>query len=99
VKKLLGLALGTLLSLGTVTSASAAGTNVAAPAQVPDAGIEVIVVTAKRPAAQPVDTAQSIDEVIVTARRAAKAVRRTPPAMPVEMPKLELAVAGPVIRL
>jgi len=93
VKKLLGLAVGTLLSLGTVTSASAAGTNVAATAQVPDAGIEVIVVTAKRPAAQP------IDEFIVTAKRATKAVRRTPPAMPVEMPKLELAVARPVIRL
>jgi hypothetical protein len=100
VKKLLGLALGTLLSLGTVTSASAAGTNVAAPAQVPDAGIEVIVVTAKRPAAQPVDAAQPIEEFIVTARRAVKAVRPTPPAMPIEMPKLELAVAAPsVIRL
>ena len=73
VKTLVGFALGTLLSLGTVTSASAAGTNVAAPAQVPDAGIEVIVVTAKRPAAQPIDTAQPIDEFIVTAKRATKA--------------------------
>ena len=94
MKTLVGFALGTLLSLGTVTSAFAAGTNVAAPALMPDAGIEVIVVTAKRPAAQP------IDEFIVTGKRAAKAVGRTPPAMPIEMPKLDLAVAAPsVIRL
>jgi hypothetical protein len=94
VKTLIGFALGTLLSLGTVASASAAAPNVAAPAQVPDAGIEVIVVTAKRPAAQP--PAQPIDEFIVTAKRAAKAeADRTPPATKVEIPKLELAVAAP----
>jgi hypothetical protein len=75
-------------------SASAAGTTPAASAPIPPAGIEVIVVTAKRPGAQP------IDEVIVTAKRPAKAVPRTPPVMAVEMPKLEIAVAQPsVIRL
>jgi hypothetical protein len=94
VKTLIGFALGSLLSLGTVTTASAAATTVAAPAQVPDAGIEVIVVTAKRPAAQP--AAQPIDEFIVTAKRAAKVeADRTPPAMQVEIPKLELALGAP----
>ena len=67
---------------------------------VPDAGIEVIVVTAKRPVVQPVAAAQPIYEFIVTAKRAAKAPARTPPVMPIEMPKLELAVSEPsVIRL
>ena len=99
MKTLVGFALGTLLSLGTVTSASAAGTNVAAHAPLP-AGIEVIVVTAKRPAVQPVDAAPAIAEFVVTAKRAASAPVRTPPAMPIEMPKLELAVSAPsVIRL
>lgn len=93
MKTLVGFALGTLLSLGTVTSASAVGSNVAAPARIP-AGIEVIVVTAKRPAAQP------IDEFIVTGKRPAKAVDRTPPAMAIEIQKLEFAVtAPPVVRL
>ncbi len=72
MKTLVGFALGAFVSLGTVTSAFAAGTNVAAPVQVP-AGIEVIVVTAKRPVVQPVDTAQPIYEFIVTAKRATKA--------------------------
>jgi hypothetical protein len=100
VKTLIGFVLGTLLSLGTVTSVAAAATNGAAPAQVPDAGIEVIVVTAKRPTAQPVDAAQPIDEFIVTAKRPAKAADRTPPVMAIEMTKLEFAVAEPrVIRL
>jgi hypothetical protein len=99
VKTLVGFALGTLLSLGTVTSASAAGTNVAAPAQLP-AGVEVIVVTAKRPAAQALDAAPAIVEFVVTAKRIAGAPARTPPAMPIEMPKLDLAVsAAPMIRL
>jgi phosphate-selective porin len=99
VKRLIGFALGTLLSLGLVTSASAAGAYVAAPAQLP-AGIEVIVVTAKRPAVQPVDAAPAIAEFVVTGKRAASAPVRTPPAMPIEMPKLELAVSAPsVIRL
>jgi len=85
---------GTLLSLGAVTPVAAAGANAAAPARVPDAGIEVIVVTAKRLAAQP------IDEWIVTAKRAAKPADRAPPAMAIEMPKLEFAFAAPpLVRL
>jgi hypothetical protein len=100
VRKLIGSALGTLLSLGAVASAAAAGTNVAAWAQVDDANIEVIVVTAKRLAAQPVDAAQPIDEFIVTAKRLTAAPDRTPPVMAIEMPKVEFAVAEPlVIRL
>jgi hypothetical protein len=93
VKTLLGFALGTLLSLGTATSVAAAAAD-AAPAQVPPAGIEVIVVTARRPAAQP------IEEFVVIGKRAPKVAERTPPAMAIEMPKLELAIARPtVIRL
>ena len=103
MRTLLGFALGTLLSLGTVMSAGAAGMNVAAPVQLPDAGIEVIVVTAKRvPIAPiaPVAAAQPIDEFVVIAKRAAAAPDRPPPAMAIEMPKVELAVAKPsVIRL
>jgi len=100
VKTLVGFALGTFLSLGTATSAVAAGTHVAAPAQVPNTGIEVIVVTAKRPVVQPVDAAQPIYEFIVTAKRATKTSNRTPPVMTIEMPRLEFAVAEPaVIRL
>ena len=100
MKRSVGFALGTLLSLGTVTAACAAGTNVAAPARVPDTGIEVIVVTAKRLTAQPADAALTIDEFIVTAKRVVKAADRTPPVMAIEMPKLEFAVAEPlVIRL
>jgi hypothetical protein len=99
VKTLVGFALGTLVSLGTVTSAFAAGTNVVAPVHVP-AGIEVIVVTAKRPVVQPVATAQPIYEFTVTAKRATKAADRTPPVMPIEMPKVELVAIEPrVIRL
>jgi hypothetical protein len=98
VKTLVGFALGTLLSLGTVTSASAAGTNVAA-AHFP-AGIEVIVVTAKRPAVQSLEPAPAIVEFVVTAKRTAGAPARMPPATPIEMPKLDLAVPAPsVIRL
>ena len=101
MNRLIGFAVGTLLSLGAVTSASAAGLNVATPAQLTDEGVEVIVVTAKRPAAQPVAADQAIYEVVVTAKRAAKAeAARTPPAMAIEMPKLELARAElPVFRL
>ena len=101
MNRLIGLAVGTLLSLGAVTSASAAGLDVAAPAHVTDDGVEVIVVTAKRPAAQPVSAEQSIYELVVTAKRAAKAeAARTPPATAMEMPKLELARAErPVFRL
>ena len=101
MKTLIGFALGTLLSIGAVTSASAAGTSVAAPAQRPDAGIEVIVVTAKRPAGQPASANEPIEEIVVTAKRPTKAnPERTPPAIPLVMPKLELALAEqPVFRL
>jgi hypothetical protein len=100
VKTLISFALGALLSLGTVTSASAAGTNVAAPAQVPDAGIEVIVVVGKRPAAQPIDAAQPIEVFVVTAKRATQAEHQPPPATTIAIPKLELAVEErPVFRL
>ena len=101
MKTLIGFALGTLLSIGAVTSASAAGTSVAAPVQLPDAGIEVIVVTAKRPALQPAAANEPIEEIVVTAKRPVKTnAERTPPAMPIVMPKLELAFSEqPVIRL
>ena len=101
MKTLIGFALGTLLSVGAVASASPAGMSARAPALVPDAGIEVIVVTAQRPAMQPIDAAQPIDEFIVTAKRPVKTdARRTLPASPLEMPKVELAVAAPpVVRL
>ena len=100
MRRLFGFALGALLSLGTVTSAAAGGMNVAAPVQIPDAGIEVIVVTAKRLPILPVAAAQPIDEFIVTAKRVTAAPDRTPPAMAIEMPKVEFAVAKPaVIRL
>ena len=98
MKKLVGFALGTVLSFGTITSAAAAGAaNVAAAAAVPPAGIEVIVVTAKRPVVQPVAVARPIDEFIVVAKRAVTTTSRTPPVMAIEMPKLELAVAEPLV--
>ena len=98
MKTLTGFAVGILLSLGAAASASAAGTNVAAPVQVPAAGIEVIVVTAKRPApVQLVFAAEPIHEVIVTAKRARQPADRTPPAMAIEMPKLELAISEPPV--
>ena len=95
MKTLLGFAVGTLLSLGTITSASAAATTVVAPAEAP-AVIEVIVVTAKRPAPVVV-AAQAIEEFIVTAKRPAKPADRTPPVMAIEMPKIELAAAEPLL--
>ena len=98
MKTLIGFALGSLLSLGTVTSAFAAGTSVAAPASFADDGVEVIVVTAKRPPAQPV--ADEIEVIVVTAKRPTPSnAERTPPAMPIVMPKLELAAEPLVIRL
>ena len=97
VKTLIGFALGTFLSFGAVLSAAAAGTHVAAPAPLPPAGIEVIVVTAKRPAVQPVDAAQPIEEFIVTAKRVAHSPQRTPPVMAIEIPKFEFAVAEPLL--
>ena len=99
MKTLIGFALGTMLSLGAASAASASGASVAAPASFP-AGIEVIVVTAKRPAA-PVAPAQPIYEVIVTAKRPATTVsaQRTLPAAAIEMPKVDLAIADNVVRL
>jgi hypothetical protein len=98
VKTLTGFALGTFLTLGTITSAFAAGTSGVAPVKAPPTGIEVIVVTAKRPTAQPVD--EPIYEVVVTAKRTINAsTNRTPPVMAIDMPKLDLAVSDSVIRL
>lgn len=97
MKTLIGLTLGTLLALGAVPSASAAGANIAAPAYFTDAGVEVIVVTAKRPAAKPVDAEPAIYEVVVTAKRPANKANDAPPAMAIEMPKLELALAEPSV--
>jgi hypothetical protein len=92
VKTLFGFAVGALLSLGSITSAAASGPNVVAPTQ----DIEVIVVTAKRPA--PLAAAsQPIEEIVVTAKRPAKPAERTPPVMAIEMPKIELAVAEPLV--
>jgi hypothetical protein len=86
----MGFALVSLVSLGFVSSAWAAG-NV--PAQRgSDQEIEVIVVKAKR--LRP----ETIDVVVVTARRLAGRVEaRTPPAMPIEMPRLEFTVAAPPV--
>ena len=97
MKTLIGFALGTLLSFGAFSSAYAAGTGVAAPARLPDDAVEVIVVTAKRPAAQPVD--EPIEEFIVTAKRIKATPAPTPPVMAIEMPKLELAAEPLVIKL
>lgn len=105
MKTLIGLTLGTLLALGTV-AASAAGASGATPAKEPPAGIEVIVVTAKRPPA-PATAAEPIYEVIVTAKRIASdsSANRAPAvvapaiAITVEAPKFELAVADSVVRL
>jgi hypothetical protein len=99
VKTLIGIALGTLLSLGTVTAAFASGTNVAARVSVPDDGVETIVVTAKRPAVQPVAD-EAIEVIVVTAKRPAQSsAERTPPAMPIVLPKLEVATEPLVLRL
>jgi hypothetical protein len=99
VKKLIGIALGTLLSLGTVTAAFASGTSVAAPVTFPNDGIETIVVTAKRPAVQPAAD-EAVEVIVVTAKRPTQSeAERTPPAMPIVMPKLEFAAEPLVIRL
>jgi hypothetical protein len=57
--------------------------------------VEVIVVKAKRLPPQP------IDAIVVTPKRPNVPVdARTPPAMPIEMPRLEFTVAEPpVVRL
>jgi|KBSSwiStaDraftv2_1062776.scaffolds.fasta_scaffold46855_2 hypothetical protein len=99
VKTLIGFALGSLLSLGTVTAAFASGPSVAAPASFAGDGVEVIVVTAKRPVAQPVAD-EAVEVIVVTAKRPTQSSpERTPPAMPIVMPKLELAAEPLVIRL
>ena len=90
MKRLVGFALGALVSLGAVSSAWAAG-NVPAPRS-SDEAIEVIIVKAKR---LPPET---IDVVVVTAKRPGAPVEaRIPPAMPIEMPRLEFAVAAPPV--
>ena len=99
VKTLIGFALGSLLSLGTVTAAFASGPSVAGPASFAGDGVEVIVVTAKRPVAQPVAD-EAVEVIVVTAKRPTQSSpERTPPAMPIVMPKLELAAEPLVIRL
>ena len=91
----IGFALGTLFSL-IVMSANAAGTSVAAPAKIAaQADVEVIVVTAKRPA---VDA--TIEEIVVTAKRPSPSTvtaERTPPVMAIELPKLDLAISDPPV--
>jgi hypothetical protein len=100
VKTLIGFAVGTLLALGAVTSASAAGANLAWPAHAFPAGIEVIVVTAKRPTAEPAPVAQPIEEIVVTAKRVTQPAEPVRPVMAIEMPKVEFAASEPlVIRL
>jgi len=93
VRTSIGFALGTLFSL-IVMSANAAGTSVAAPAKMAaQADVEVIVVTAKRPA---VDA--TIEEIVVTAKRPSTVTaERTPPVMAIELPKLDLAISDPPV--
>jgi hypothetical protein len=81
--------LAAALLIGAAGSAWAEGNVAPKPATAEE--IEVIVVTAKRP------PAEIIDEVIVVAKRPAKAEVRTPPAMPIELPRLELAIAAPPV--
>jgi hypothetical protein len=93
VKKLTGFALATLALIGATSSAWAAGD--VAPERGGAHAVEVIVVTAKRL------PPELIDVVVVTPKRpGAPVVVRTPPAMPIEMPRVEFAVADPpVVRL
>ena len=99
MKTLIGFALGTLLSLGTVTAAFASGTNVAARVTFPDDGVETIVVTAKRPAVQ-LAADEAVEVIVVTAKRPTQSdAERTPPAMPIVLPKLEFAAEPLVTRL
>jgi hypothetical protein len=88
VKKLVGFALGTFALLGAASNAWAAG-NVAVE-RGGDQTVEVIVVKAKRVRPQPIDV------VVVTLKRPSLSVdARIPPAMQIEMPRLEFAVAAP----
>ena len=93
MRTLVGLVLGTLLSLGTMSVASAASNVV--PKLGGDEVIEEIVITAKRL------PPEAIEEIVITARRPGKVDQaRTPPVMAIEMPSLEFAFAAPpTIRL
>jgi len=93
VKKLVGLAVGTFVLLGAASSAWPAG-NVAAE-RGGDQAVELIVVKARRLPPEPIDV------VVVTLKHpGAPVVVRTPPAMPIEMPRLKFTVAEPpVVRL
>ena len=90
-----GFTLGTFFSL-IALSANAAGTGVAAPAKpAAQADVEVIVVTAKRPAVDAL-----IEEIVVTAKRPSSSTvsaERAPPAMAVELSKLDIAITEPPV--
>jgi hypothetical protein len=89
VKKLVSFAVGTFVLLGAASSAHGAG-NVTAE-RGGDQAVEVIVVKAKRLRPQPIDA-------VGTPRRPdAPVVVRIPPAMPVEMSRLEFAVGEPPV--
>jgi hypothetical protein len=85
-------AVGAFVLLGAASSAYAAG-NVTAP-RGGDRAVEVIVVKAKRLRPQPIDAVVGAPK-----RPGAPAVVRIPPAMPIEMSRLEFAVDAPVVRL
>ena len=92
MKRVVSFAVGALVLLGAASSACAAG-NVTAP-RGGDQPVEVIVVTAKRVRPEPIDV------VVVTVKRPSLTVGvGTPPAMPIEIPRLEFAVAEPVVKL
>jgi len=92
VKTLMGLGLGALLSLSTVSAAW--GASNVAPQAAEQPAIEEIIVTAKR-------LSEPIEEIVITAKRPGRVAQvRTPPVMPIEMPRLEFAVAAPpLVRL
>jgi hypothetical protein len=106
VKKLQGLALGTLLMLGATSTAWAAGNGARAP--VAHEAIEEIIITAKRvPPPEVMEeiiiTAkrlppEPIEEIVITAKRTAITDQaRTPPVMAIELPSMEFAVAAPSV--
>ena len=92
MKKVVGFAVGTLLTIAT--SAAWAAGNVA-PKPVGAEPIEEIVITAKRL------PPEVIEEIFITAKRPAKIEYvRTPPVMAVELQRLEFAFAAPpLVRL
>ncbi|HET7608002.1 MAG TPA: hypothetical protein VFL84_04950 [Gammaproteobacteria bacterium] len=93
MKNQVGFVLGTLVLLGAASAASAAG-SVATPRAGVET-VEVVVVKAKR--VRP----ERIDVVVFAAKPPTVPVEaRIPPAMPIEMPHLEFAVAAtPAVRL